>query len=426
MARRDIDVRLGASGVPVGTLIADQDAQRETSMFRYAQKWLENPRAFALSPFMPLQNAPFFFRKERHISSLPSPIEDGAPDSWGRRIIDKTSAGAHLADIDYLIETDDFLRIGALRYFDASGPEGQALAKPRTRKEEARVPMLHNMQDVILAARDFEADPDAYVEKRGVLVGGDILRDAAGSLGGARPKVNAIDEDGALWIVKLPKQNDTYAMSRAEVMALHLAELAGIRVAEAHVLNDAPHFPMIRVRRFDRTGEGYAARVPYISAQSFVAEDDSKAWSYEDIAMQLRTHGADPASDIHELYRRLCFGILVRNTDDHLRNHGFLRTARGWRLSPAFDINPEHRPGGYLQTPISEIHGAECSIMAALDAAPFFDLSMDEARVMIRSIAKIVSGRWREIGTALQMTSVDFNAMKAVLENEEVERALRL
>lgn len=91
MARRDIDVRLGSSGVPVGTLIADQDAQRETSMFHYAQTWLENPRAFALSLFLPLRHAPFFFRKERHISSLPSPVEDGAPDSWGHRIIDKTS-----------------------------------------------------------------------------------------------------------------------------------------------------------------------------------------------------------------------------------------------------------------------------------------------------------------------------------------------
>lgn len=333
---------------------------------------------------------------------------------------------AHLADIDYVIGTDDVLRIGALRYFDAPGPEGQALAKPRSGKGGARVPMLHKMQDVILAARDFEADPHAYVEKRGVMVGRDILRDAVGSLGGARPKVNAIDENGALWIVKLPKHNDTYAMSRAEAMALRLANLAGIRVAEAHVLNEAPHFPMIRVKRFDRTGEGYAARVPFISAKSFVAEDDSKAWSYEDIAMQMRTHGADPATEIQELYRRMCFGILVRNTDDHLRNHGFLRTAKGWRLSPAFDINPEHRPGGYLQTPISEIHGAECSIMAALDASPLFDLSIEKARAMIRSIAEVVSSRWREIGTALQMTSVDFNVMKAVLENEDVERALKL
>lgn len=180
-------------------------------------------------------------------------------------------------------------------------------------------------------------------------------------------------------------------MSRAEVMALRLADLAGIRVPEAHALNDAPHFPMIRVRRFDRAGEGSAARVPYISAQSFVEEDDSKAWSSEDIAMQLRTHGADPASDIQELYRRLCFGILVRNTDDHLCNHGFLRAASGWRLSLAFDINPKHWPGGYLQTPISEIHWAECSMMAALDSAPFFDLSIDEARAMIRSIAEIIS-----------------------------------
>lgn len=102
-----------------------------------------------------------------------------------------------------------------------------------------------------------------------------------------------------------------------------------------------------------------------------------------------------------------------------------MRVPAGWRLSPAFDINPEHRSGGYLQTSISEIHGAECSIASALDAAPYFDWSDGEARSMIRAMADIISSQWREIGTSLQMTSQDNNAMKAVLDNEDVDRALR-
>ena len=423
MGKKEIDVRMGASGVPVGTLVCENDGRREISTFRYAETWLNNARAFPLSPFMPLQAAPFFGKKDRNMSSLPSPIEDGAPDSWGRKIIDKTSGAGHLFDIDYLIGTDDVLRIGALRYFDAPGEKGRALAEVSTEQGRPRVPMLYNMADVIHAARSFEADPDAYVEKRGELVGGDILRDAVGSLGGARPKVNAIDEEGALWIIKLPKQNDTYAMARAEVLALRLASLVGIEVAQARVLNDAPHFPMIMVKRFDRTGENHEARVPYISAQTFVSEYSGDDHSYEDIAMALRTHGADPKRDILELYRRMCFGILIRNTDDHLRNHGFLRAPTGWRLSPAFDINPEHRAGGYLQTAISEIHGAECSIASALDAAPYFDLSNGEARSMIRAMADTISSRWREIGMSLQMTSQDLNAMKAVLENSDIDLA---
>lgn len=424
MPKTETDVRMGASAVPVGTLVCEADGRRQTSTFRYAEAWLKNPRAFPLSPFMPLQAAPYFGKKDRGISSLPGPIEDGAPDSWGRQIIDKTSGGGHLFDVDYLIGTDDALRIGALRYFDGKGEKGRPLAEASTIPGRPRVPMLHNMDDVIHAARSFEADPEAYVEARGEFVGGDILRDAVGSLGGARPKVNAVDKEGALWIVKLPKQNDTYAMARAEVLALRLARLAGINVAEAHVLNDAPHFPMIMVKRFDRMGENYEARVPYISAQTFVSEHSSDDQSYEDIAMSLRVHGADPKRDIVELYRRMCFGILIRNTDDHLRNHGFLRASAGWRLSPAFDINPEHRAGGYLKTAISEIHGAECSIASALDAAPYFDLSVSDARRMIRETAKIISSRWRDIGTSLQMTSQDLNAMKAVLENEDIEIAL--
>ncbi|WP_341539848.1 HipA domain-containing protein [Primorskyibacter sedentarius] len=138
------------------------------------------------------------------------------------------------------------------------------------------------------------------------------------------------------------------------------------------------------------------------------------------MAMAMRTHCADALPQIHELYRRLVFTILLRNTDDHLRNHGFLRAVRGWVLSPAFDINPELHPGGWLQTPISEIHGAECSIRAALDAAPYFELSESEAREMVGAMARIIAAEWRPIGRELGMMPSDFSALATVMENEDL------
>ncbi|WP_321338116.1 type II toxin-antitoxin system HipA family toxin [uncultured Cohaesibacter sp.] len=423
MARQELDVRMGAQAVPVGTLIFESDGTRQISTFRYRSSWLENPRGFDLAPSMPRQLAPFYGKHERNISCLPGAVEDGAPDSWGRKVIEKMSGSAHLGDLDYLTSTDDFLRMGALRYFSE---QGEALAPTPEDKDGPRVPRLHNMSDVIMAARAFEANPDEYAQKRADLVGGDILHHAVGSLGGARPKVNAIDNDGALWIIKLPKQGDDYAMARAEVLALRMARDVGINAAEAYVLNDAPHFPMIRVKRFDRTGKGYTARVPYISAQTFVGADMDHIASYEEIAMLMRAQVEDSRKQIHELYRRMAFGVLVRNTDDHLRNHGFLRGATGWQLSPAFDINPEHRHGGQLQTPISEIHGSDCSISAVLDAAPYFDMTTKRAREMIGDMARYIAHNWRRIGSELQMTSRDFAAVGSTIENDDLSRAASL
>ena len=423
MARREVEVRIGAAGVPVGRLIVEEDGSRVVSTFLYHESWIAESRGFDLAPDMPRRTAPFSRRKTREASSLPGAMEDGAPDSWGRKVLDLTSGGATLGDLDYLVGADDALRVGALRYFDRAGAEGAALAQPAA---GAGVPRLHALSDVVLAARAFDADPHGYAQKRAHLVGGDILRQAVGSLGGARPKVNAVDENGAPWIVKLPKQADTYAMARAEAMALRLAAMVGIQVAVAHVMNDAPHFPMIRILRFDRTGPRYDARVPYISAQTFLGGDLGRAGSYDDIAMAMRAHAANPQDQIRELYRRMCFGVLLRNTDDHLRNHGFLRTGRGWVLSPAFDINPESRPGGALQTPISEIHGSRCSIGAALDAALLFDVSPADARAMVKSMAETVSHNWRIVGRQLGMTTGDAYALASVIENPDLDLARRL
>lgn len=424
MAARRIDVRIGARAVPVGEIIVEADQGRETSVFTYHESWRALGRAFALAPDMPLGSAPFYGRTEERRSCLPLPLADTAPDSWGRKIIERLRGTQYLGELDYLLEADDFLRVGALRYFDGPGEDAVALAPPR--EGGLSVPRLHDLEEVIRQARAFEEDPAGYAAGRARLVGGDLLAEAVGSLGGARPKINARDADGALWIVKLPKIDDDYAMARAEVMTLKLATEVGITAAEARILNTSQRFPAALVRRFDRTGRDHADRVPFISAQTFLGLGGTATSSYEDLAMAMRQHCATPAREIAELYRRMVFGILMRNTDDHLRNHGFLRAGGGWRLSPAFDINPEHRPGGRMQTAISEIHGNVPSVEAALDAAAYFDVPRDAAEKMTGEMARHIAANWRRIGGQLGMDARDLAAVSSAVETDELEAARRL
>jgi serine/threonine-protein kinase HipA len=424
MQTRHIDVRIGARAVPVGELIFQTDGTRASSVFTYRKSWLALERAFPLAPALPLETTPFHSRRDGARSVLPLPIADSAPESWGCRIIETLHGAQYLTELDYLLESDDRLRIGALRYFDGPGPGARALAPPRG--DGVNIPRLQDLGEVIRQARAFEEDPAGYARRSAALGGSDLLAEAAGSLGGARPKVNARDREGALWIVKLPRIDDSYAVARAEVMALLLARDVGIDACVADILITAQQFPAALIRRFDRAGVDHMDRVPFISAQTFLGLGETATSSYEDLAMAMRQHCVDPARQIAELYRRMVFGILIGNTGDHLRNHGFLRTPGGWRLSPAFDITPEPRSGGRMQTAISEIHGALPSIDAALDAAAFFNIDRRMAEQMAGDMARHIAGSWRRIGIQLGMDARDVTAVGAAIETAELAKACRL
>lgn len=423
--KRSVHVRIGAAGVPVGKLIVEADNGRESSVFTYDPAWLGRQDAFALAPNMPLGHAPFYTSRAATGSSLPSPIADGAPDSWGRAIIKLALGGRISSDLDYLVESDDFLRSGALRYFDGEGPNARAMAPPRDGTGLASVPRLLDLEQVIAEARAFEADPIHYREKRARMVGGDLLRNAVGSLGGARPKVNARAEDGSLWIVKLAKIDDEYAVARAEVMALRLAARVGISAAEADVLTSAQRFPVAVVKRFDRDGRG--SRIPFISAQTFMGLPGAEPGNYVDVALQMRAWSRDPVADMRELYGRLLFNVLIQNTDDHLRNLGFLYRGGGkWGLSPAYDVNPVPEEGTTLKTAISEIHGNAPDIDAVIEVSPYFDIDNDDARTIASTMATTIRDEWRAIGARVGMTASDVKAIVPAMENDQIARAAAL
>lgn len=424
MGTTRLDVRIGERAVPVGELIHDHTGLRETTVFTYHESWVVRKDAFAISPSMPLGSGPFYGAKKGNISALPPPISDGTPDSWGRAII-RASTGRHsVTDLDYLVETSDLLRSGALRYFDGPGLDACALAPPRI-KGAPSVPRLLDLEDLIAEARAFEADPVHYRERRAHLLGGEALRNAAGSLGGARPKINARDDEGHLWIVKLAKMDDTFAVARAEVLALHLARLLGLQVAEARILNTSQRFPVSLIRRFDRTAQG--GRVPFISGQTFMDLPGTEPSTYVDMADRLRAFGSAPVADMQELWGRMAFTVLIRNTDDHLRNHGFLASNDGrWRLSPGFDINPDPDDGATLKTSISELHGPGLDIEAVIEVAPFFEMTETEASVRIAGMAELIASSWRDIGGRLGMTASDFKAVSPAFDNEQIRAARAL
>lgn len=183
-------------------------------------------------------------------------------------------------------------------------------------------------------------------------------------------------------------------------------------------------FPVALIRRFDRSERG--GRFPLISAQTFMGLPGTEPSTYVDMADRLRIYGAEPAADMEELWARMAFSILIQNVDDHLRNHAFLGGPGGWRLSPAFDINPEPDEGGTLKTAISEIHGSSPDVEAAVDAAPFFGLDEDAARERLASMAGIISSTWRETGARLGMTSSDFKAVAPAFESRQIKAAIRI
>lgn len=410
----------------VGQLDFNIDGARQNSVFTYAQSWIDNPNGYDLSPYMPRSQVIATASLHGNSSPLVMPIADSTPDSWGRAIMRAANGGRVMNDFEYLIGVDDFLRSGALRFYDSDVPNALPLAQPRRGEKAYSIPKLIEIESMIHEARAFETDPAHYRENRAKLLAGQILLDAASSLGGARPKVNVRDEDQTIWIAKLPKIGDEYDMTRAEVLALRLAEQIGITVAEAKPFVVAKQFPVALIKRFDRFYDEAKNpyRIHFITAQTFMGLEGTTPSNYASIAEQMLIHGA--GDDMAELWVRMAYSVLIQNTDDHLRNHGFIRMNNRWALSPAYDINPDPSVGGTLKTAISDIHGNELDIMAVLDAAPLFNINMNEAREALKVMAEIISGRWRSLAFELGMTAKDIKVLEPAFENTQVKDALNL
>lgn len=387
----------------------------ETVSFQYADSWLSRPDKFALEPALPLGRGVFTPPRGR---ALFGSIGDSAPDTWGRRLMqraERRQAQAEgrrvrtLTESDYLLGVSDETRLGALRVRRA-GQEAFQASDGRGLPTLVELGRLLQITERIV--RDEETDEDLL-----------LIFAPGSSLGGARPKASVIDAHGNLAIAKFPKETDEYSIETWEAVALRLAEQAGIRTAR-HTLLEVAGKALLLSRRFDRRD---GRRVPFLSAMALMQARDGEPGNYPEIVDVLGQQGARAREDAHELYRRVAFNVMISNVDDHLRNHGFLWQGReGWRLSPAYDLNPvpSDLKARILSTNIT-VDEATCSIEVLEEAAEFFALGLPDARRIIKEVAMATSS-WREVAAAAGARPAEIKRMASAFEHEEHARALIL
>jgi serine/threonine-protein kinase HipA len=250
-----------------------------------------------------------------------------------------------------------------------------------------------------------------------------LLLAPGSSLGGARPKASVRDRDGHLAIAKFPHKDDEINTVLWEAVALRLAAKASIPVPDwriEQVLNK----PVLLLRRFDRE---QGQRIPFLSAMSMLGASDNESRSYLEFVDALRRYGASPKQDMHELWRRIVFNILISNTDDHLRNHAFLYTGPdGWRLAPAYDLNPvptDIKPR--ILTTAIDLDDGSASLDLAMSVVGYFELDEGKARVIAAEVGKAVT-TWREEAAQLSLTRAEIDRMASAFEHEELKAALSL
>jgi len=409
----EVHVSLDGREVLAGSLYSHRRRGTESATLAYATDYLSAPGAYALDPELPLSSGA---RQTRAGQALFGTLTDCAPDRWGRTLIARREVAVArsegrtaraLGEIDYLLGVRDDLRQGALRFRIGQGP---FLAEGDT-----GVPALTDLPALLdLAARAERGTADLPDLQRLVRVGS--------SLGGARPKAHVRDRDGLIAIAKLPSADrDTWNVMAWEKVALDLAGRAGVDVPRSRLLSLAGRNVLV-VARFDRTGDG--GRIGYVSAMTMLEAADGDRRSYLDIAEVVETVSDRATEELHQLWRRLVLSVLISNTDDHLRNHGFLHE-RGdvWRLAPAFDLNPDPAPGLQFHATMIDETDDPASLSAALEVAGYFRLTGVQARGMLREMVDAV-GRWRDVAALHGLSPSEIAEMEpafaAVTEADDV------
>jgi serine/threonine-protein kinase HipA len=399
----------------VGRLWGRMRKDSESATFEYDAEWLKNPAKFSLEPALQLGPGPFHTPADTPMFGA---IGDSAPDRWGRALMRRMerrraeaagTAPRALREIDFLLLVDDEARLGALRFAEKEGG-------PFMRKEGVkRIPPLVELPKLLAAAEHVMDEKDTAEDLQLLLAPGS-------SLGGARPKASVREKDGELAIAKFPRKDDEYNTVVWEAIALALASKAGIDVPKTRIETVA-NKPVLLLRRFDRDGD---SRIPFLSAMSMLGSKDNDTRSYMEIVDALRQHGAKPKEDMEKLWRRVVFNILISNTDDHMRNHGFLYDGPdGWRLSPAYDLNPtptDIKPR-ILSTAINEDDTA-ASLPVAMAVADYFEVDDKKARAIAAEVGKVVA-TWRDEAAKHGIRKTEIDRMASAFEHADLDAARR-
>ncbi len=391
-----LDCDLVGPACRVGTLAHDRGQIR----FHYERTWLENPLAFALDPDLSLDDAAFFPKPELGNFGI---FLDSSPDRWGQTLMKRREAlqakdgkrsPRTLYAWDFLMGVQDLTRQGALRFRlvgtdEFLGNDAMA-APPVTRLSELEAVAYQ------LSQRRID-DLDALRLWLSVLVA------PGASLGGARPKANFSETDGSLWIGKFPARDDDRDVGAWEYVAHSLALKAGIHAAEAKLIRLNNDFHTFCSKRFDRV---HGKRRFYASAMTLLRKDQSEGSSYLELAQFLRAqgNGTHTAEDLTQLFRRVVFNVAIGNRDDHLRNHGFLLEATGWRLAPAFDLNPNSDKAEHVLN-IDDADNRP-KLQTALSTAAFYGLKPTQGQRIVDEVASAVD-EWRDVANQVGISRAE-------------------
>lgn len=398
-----------AEPVVMGILYVAPSRGKEIFSFEYDPAWLKSSNALVLDPGLGLFSGPQYARDGQDNFGL---FLDSSPDRWGRVLMQRREAQQAkaedrdvrtLMESDYLLGVYDGYRMGALRFrLSENEPfldnQADMAAPPWTKLRDLEYASLQ------LERQDAEDDKD-YMSWLKMLIA------PGGSLGGARPKASVLDERGHPWIAKFPSRRDEINIGKWEYLVYQLAQSAGVETTQSDVRHFSGEYDTFLSKRFDRTEGG--ERVHFASAMTLLGKKDGDGGdtgvSYLDLADFLIRHGAQANKDLEQLWRRIVFYICVSNTDDHLRNHGFLLQERGWVLSPAYDINPVATGGGLALNISRDDNGLSLDLVRSV--APVFRLKDGRAEEIIGEVINAVR-RWPDLAKQYKIPSREVTLMK--------------
>ena len=392
-----------SDSVLMGKLYVDLIRGKESYSFEYDSVWLKNNNnCFFLDPDLNAYNG----RQYVIDKTIFGVFADSAPDRWGRILIKRREIQQArkenrkprlLLESDFLLGVFDETRLGAIRFkLEENGEfvsnDGGMATPPWT--------SLRKLQDIAI-----DVDSNKEVDEEWLAL---LIRPGS-SLGGARPKANVVSDDGSLWIAKFPSKNDDYNVGAWEKVASDLAKLCGLNVPETKVEKLSIYGDTFLSKRFDRIGKN---RIHFASAMTMLGKKDGESSdegvSYLDIVEFIRSNGVKPNEDMRELWKRIVFNMAISNTDDHLRNHGFILEKRGWRLSPLYDVNPN--PFGNELSLLVDNVDSSISLDLAIKSCEYYALEESEAIKLANEILNVVQNNWRKL------------ALKYGINRDEIER----
>jgi len=387
----------------MGILYATPSRGKEIFSFEYDPNWLSNNQAHALDPSLQLLRGQYYPPHGKNNFGI---FLDSSPDRWGRFLMKRREAQLarsekrverKLLESDYLLGVYDEYRMGALRF--KREQDGPFLDNDRI----YAAPPWTSLREIEHASLEIEKDDAEKNQNYKKWL--NMLIAPGGSLGGARPKASVLDEKNHPWIAKFPSRNDDNNIGAWEMAIYNLAKRAQITTAEAKMERFNSPYHTFLSKRFDRTASG--KRLHFASALTLLqrsdGDDAESGASYLELAEFLMHQGAKPKQDLEQLWRRIVFYICVSNTDDHLRNHGFIFSPPdGWRLSPAFDINPNAQGDG-LTLNISETDNSQ-DLELAKEVAGIFRLKPNRANLIINEVISAVK-QWQQEASLLNISS---------------------